>query len=238
MHITGVNTAIRLSDPVGLLAARDAGVRDAFESLGIDYYCAGDLTLDDAARGAGMDPFSVRARLEQSERGSGTAWDERSMRDLVTHLEHEHHQLLRSIIFHSAMLFDDVASVYGTECVQTMRRLFRELSKLLILHVEKEEHTLFPLLLSLEDAWLESDPSLAPDSHLHPAIARLVIEHASIAAKLAELRGAGISIEESPAEACRRLRDSLVELERHVHESLNLENYVVFPRALALEDDV
>jgi hypothetical protein len=35
---------------------------------------------------------------------------------------------------------------------------------------------------------------------------------------------------------CARLFERLAELERHIHEYMNLENYVAFPRAIALED--
>jgi len=236
-HTAGVNTAIRLSDSIGLLAVRDAGIRNALETLGLDYYCAGNLSLDDAARGAGLDPLALCASLEHAER-SPNGWEDRGLRDVITHLEHEHHQLLRSIMFHSAMLFDAALAAKTSDCIAAMRRTFRELSSQLIVHIEKEEHLFFPLLLSLEEAWLEGRRAPVRRSDMRSMVSGFVRDHASIAAKLAQLHEQAAPVEGMSDDVCKRLRANLAELRHHLHQDLNLENYVVFPRAIALEDGV
>ncbi len=230
---------IRLNDTIGALAARHAGIRAALEESGIDYYCAGDRTLADTARSAGIDELAFRSRLERAESDdSGTNWQDRSMRDLVTLLEHEHHQLLRSIVFHSAMLFNEAVTAHGAECTAAMRRTFRQLSSELIMHIEKEEHMFFPLLLSLDDAWSKGEPSPTAADEVRKSASAFMLQHAAISSKLSQLLEESAAIQPIGSDICRRLLSDLSVLERQVHEYLNLENYVVFPRAVALEDDL
>lgn len=232
--------SVRVNDEsIGILAARHAGVRAALEGCGIDYYCAGDRTIADAALTAGMSEAELRSQLEKArEKGSTTEWQGRSLRDMVTYLEHEHHQILRNIIFHSAMLLNEAASLDGAGPATTMRSAFRHLCDELIMHIEKEEHFFFPMLLSIELARETGLPSPVAVSEIQKNVATYVLQHAAISNRLSQLRAESAALEQIDSLIVRGLLDNLEALERHLHEYLNLENYVVFPRAIALEDDL
>jgi len=233
-----VELQIRLYEPIGVLAARYAGIRAALEEARIDYWCAGDRTIAEAASDAGIDAVSLRERLEQAETDDlRIDWQGTSMRDLVTHLEHEHHQLLRSIVFHAAVVLNSAATA-DADCTEPMRRTFRQLSSDLILHIEKEEHIFFPLLLSLDEARAKGLRSPAAPGEVRRNIDGFVRQHEAIGGALAQLRRDSAAVEPAGNEICRQLLRDLDVLERQVHEYLNLENYVVFPRAIALEDDL
>lgn len=230
---------VRLDETIGTLAARYAGVRSAFEESGIDYYCAGERTVADAAHSAGIDELAFLSRLERAEDDAlAVDWQQRSIRDLITQLEHEHHQLLRSIVFHAAMLFTEAVNAHGAECTAAMRRKFRELSGELILHIEKEEHFFFPLLTSLDDARARHEFSPAPGGEVRRSVESFVLQHAAISSQLAALLQESAAIAPIQSEVCHRLLGDLAALQRQIHEYINLENYVVFPRAIALEDDL
>lgn len=170
------------------------------------------------------------------ERAACSEWRNRSLRDMITRLEHEHHQILRSIIFHSAMLLHDAAAIDPGGATESMRSAFREFSDELIMHIEKEEHLLFPALLALEAASQRGGSSLLEPGEIHRNIDSYALQHAMIGRRLTELREESAGLERTKGEIALRLLDNLDALESHVHACLNLENDVLFPRAIALED--
>ncbi len=187
------------------------------------------------------EPNGIRATLSAEpalDPPTGIEWGDRSMRQMVTHLEHEHHQILRGIIFHSAMLLHDAGSLDSAEGIARVRHAFRELSDTLILHIEKEEHLFFPMLVALESARERGKPSPSAAGGVRGNVAAYVAEHGVIYSSLARLCAESASLAPATYRAISGLQDSLTMLERRGREYLDFENHVVFPRAVALEDDL
>lgn len=168
----------------------------------------------------------------------GVQWNDRSMREMIIHLEHEHHQILRGIIFHSAMLLHDAGSLGSAEALARVRHAFREFSDMLILHIEREEHLFFPLLLSLESARERGKGSPGAAGEVRDSVAGYVAEHGAIHSSLLRLSAESAALGPLVHPAIGGLRKNMAVLERHVREYLEFENHVVFPRAVALEGDL
>src|SRR5437870_4247495 len=69
-------------------------------------------------------------------------------------------------------------------------------------------------------------------------IRMMMLEHETVGEKLIELRGLTIDYE-LPEEACtsyKALFAKLIELEADLHQHIHLENNILFPRALDLEE--
>ena len=230
--------AITLHDPIGAAAARHSAVRNLFEDLGLDYYCEGQLTIDEACRAAAIDIDSAWPLIAGAAAGAPDGnWEDVSLTDLVNHLDNAHHSLVRTALFRISLLFADACRGIDDIRLAAMRIAFRRLSAKLIAHMEHEELTVFPALVALEAAWTKREP--APprfEGGMRQVVSQLILEHFEIGRRLSELQEAHEAIAEPERAPCARLFAELEQLARHIHEYINLENYVAFPRAIALED--
>lgn len=222
---------------LGIAAARHHGLRELLDDFGLDYYCEGALSLGEAVAGAGLDPRDVRSRIEHlSAADAGPNWPDEPLSALIEHLEMDDHGTARTLMFRAALLFGDVCRSGGDRRLAAMRTTFRDLCTALVVHMEQEEHTIFPALVSLEEAWMKGEePPPLSEGSVRAAAARFVLEHADIARQLRTLHRERIAIEAN-APAVVRLFDQLQHFERAIHESMNLESYVAFPRGIALEE--
>ncbi len=213
-------------------------MRELFEDLGLDYFCEGNLSIDEAIAGAGLDSRTLRSRIEGlSAARAGPNWPDEPLSALLGHLENEDHAAVRKAMFRAAILFGEACHTRGDRRLFSIRMTFRDLSSEVIVHMEHEELMLFPAILALEVAWIRGEaPSTTIEGGIRAAAARFVKEHATIAWHLETLHRQRLEAEPDGANA--ELFAQLERVERALHQSINLENYVVFPRAIALEDAV
>jgi len=236
-YIDDVAKAIPADPTIGMLAATHAGFRAVFETLGLDYVCAGHLSLDDAARGAGVDPSRVRAALQRvADQDGGPNWLDRPLRELIDHLDREHHQLLRNSVFQTAVLLDEALGRHGDACVGPLRHDFRLFSEQLLQHIEHEEVSLFPIAVALDEAWSKGEPLLADMAKVRLLVGDLVLQEATLAQRLDAVVTRRAAIEEKDDVECKRILKNIDSIIVHVHAYLNLENQIVFPRVLALSE--
>lgn len=225
------------AESIGIAAARDRGLRALFEDLGLDYYCEGDLSIEDAARSAGVDIVQLRGGMNRLPPSTGPNWPDRPLTELIAHLEKEHHTVGRDLIAHTAILFAEVCRGGCDERLTAMRDAFVRLSKILLDHIDGEEVIFFPVLLAFEEAWTTGAPPPGViTGGIRRLISKMMIEHFEISRQLRALREMRSAVADAPRGPLLTLLQCLGELERHLHEYINLENYVAFPRALALED--
>ena len=73
---------------------------------------------------------------------------------------------------------------------------------------------------------------------LRAAIAPVCLEHQKLSESLRRFRTGRALLACIDDRVCRRLENHLRELERDLHEAMNLENFVLYPRAIELEDQL
>jgi iron-sulfur cluster repair protein YtfE (RIC family) len=222
---------------IGIAAARHHGLRELLDDFGLDYYCEAGHSLEEAVAEAGVNLRDVRSRIEHlSAADAGPNWPDEPLSALVEHLEMDEHGMARTLMFRAALLFGDVCHSGGDSRLADMRTTFRDVSTALVVHMEHEEHTIFPAIASLEEAWIkgEEPPPLA-EGGIRAAAARFRQEHADIARELRKLRRERLAIEMNSAPIVR-LFDDLELFERCIHEAMNLEDSVAFPRGIALQE--
>lgn len=227
-----------LQEPIGSAAARHRELRRLFEALGLDYYCEGQLTIEEACRGAAVEPGAIGPMVaEAAGRDAGANWLDAPLATVISYLQGEHHAVTRGGLFRIGMLFTEACRASSDEGLATMRAEFRHLAEKLIPHMEREELTLFPAIVALEEAWTRGEsPAARFEGGLRALIGKLVVEHNEICRRLTALRNVRERIGEDKRASLARVFNELQRLERHIHEYMNLESYVVFPRAVALED--
>jgi regulator of cell morphogenesis and NO signaling len=218
-----------------------------FEKLGIDYCCGGGKSLEEACSAARLPVDEVLNRLEDATVPLSPARAERDWRseplaDLIEHIVNTHHKYTREETARLQPLLDKVCSVHGKNHPELfeIRETFRGLVQELTVHLMKEEMVLFPYIVHMEEAVLQRQRVLPPPfGKIENPVRMMMQEHDSAGEALRQMREAsqGYTL---PADACfsyRTLYEALGAVETDLHQHIHLENNVLFPRALQIEEE-
>jgi len=216
-----------------------------FEKLGIDYCCGGSRSLRDACQHAHVTLEDALGELEQGSSvmpatarqgfASGT------LGELVEHIIGTHHVYVKQELPRLQQLLKKVVAVHGAGHPElaAIQRIFQGVSEELSSHMMKEEHILFPYIAALENAVSNGRPRPRPAfGTVSNPVHMMELEHDSAGAALKEI-GALSSNYEPPESACfsyRTLYTALKEFETDLHQHIHLENNILFPRAIAMEN--
>ena len=215
------------------------------EKLGIDYCCGGNQSLEQACRAANLPIDQVLDSLEAAElatkpEGKDRDWQQEALADLVAHITSTHHKYTRSEIARLAPLLEKVRSVHGQNHpeLQSIQTSFLGLADELTMHMMKEEMMLFPYIVRMEESVIEGQPILPPPfGTVQNPVSMMMHEHDSAGDALRAMRQASGGYA-APADACvsyQTLYRTLAEFEADLHQHIHLENNVLFPRAIAME---
>ncbi len=216
-----------------------------FEKLGIDYCCGGDKSLADACAKAGVAVDEALSSLVTNARSNGTfadeEWHTSSQAELIAHIVEKHHAFTREELERLEALLTKVCGVHGqshTElfCIHDQfGRLRRDLEP----HMLKEEGVLFPHIIRMEEAAVANQPLPAPPfGTVRNPVRAMMAEHDAAGYILGRMREAS-SDYTVPADGCisyKTLYSALTALEVDLHQHIHLENNILFPRAVELED--
>ena len=229
------------------LALEQPGAARVFESFGIDYCCGGKQSLEQACHAASVPVNKVIDALEVAQHSgnattSRTNWRAVPLADVITQIKNRHHQYTRQEIVRLGPLFDKVCSVHGKnhpELLQ-LRETFHGLAQELTTHLMKEEMVLFPYIERMEESVLQREPILPPPfGTVQNPVSMMEHEHDSAGNALRALRATSNGYT-APSDACvsyQTLYKALGELEADLHQHIHLENNILFPRAIEMENN-
>jgi regulator of cell morphogenesis and NO signaling len=119
-----------------------------------------------------------------------------------------------------------------------MRAIFGDLARELTMHMMKEEAVLFPYIARMEESVTAKEPVLPPPfGSVRNPVAMMMHEHNDAGNALHAMRRAG-SDYAAPSDACisyQTLYKALAEFEMDLHQHIHLENNILFPRAVEME---
>jgi len=227
------------------LAVENPHATRVFEKFGIDYCCGGGQTLTVACAEKGVLVDEVQKEIAngsaaEAER-SGQDWTERELRSLIDHIIATHHVYARQETVRIQQMLARVAGKHGAKHPETIRiqETFAALSEELTSHLMKEENILFPYIIQLEDATSTGLPKPRPMfGSVKSPIHMMELEHASAGEALRSLREDSDNYS-APEDACATFQASylaLREFEADLHQHIHLENNILFPKAIALEN--
>lgn len=178
----------------------------------------------------------------QNDDSPQSEWDIRPLGELIRHIVERHHAWLRTElpeIGQSIRRAIETGTGERSGTLTEMERLFRRFHREIEDHLKKEEAVLFPLIERLEQA---SAAGLAAERHSFGPIrnpVRFMMQDHELAdhllAKMKELAGekpAGDGSAGARQAILERLSAVEADLATHVH----LEDAVLFPRAIRLEE--
>ena len=229
--------------PIAKFAADLPGAMAIFEALGLDYACAGDLSLDDAAHAEGVAPEGVIAALSRLEpAGPAESWNDRPLTELTRYLVGQHHRFVREELARLAIRLAELCSAPGgaQPDLVSLRAAFARVSTIILPHLHHEEETVFRAVEALERTWQANEPLHGTPGDLIGTLRQLADEHGSIDAQLRTMRELRLRLTDSDdlPPRSRPALEELATLEAHLHEYMFLENCILFPRAAAMAEQV
>jgi len=207
---------------------------DVFEVAEIDFSCQGARTLADAAKEGGYVIEDLIERLETSRRQNRAKdWFEESLTDLMQFLLSDHRTTLGDRIPGIQNEIERVTGSIGeTTEIQRIRVLFSNLAASLTTHVMNEERDLFPFITDLDAAISESTGP--PRMRISQRVLRELVEHETFRDRFRTLRELAGRLPDNDVVAA--LRRDLKLFSNEVHRHMHLENNVLYPRAIEIEN--
>jgi len=240
-----ITTSEMTTKTVRELALEVPGATRVFERLGVDYCCGGNRKLAEACQAANVGLEQAIDSLEMADLAAHAAqkdkdWNAEPLSVLIAHIKNTHHKYTREEIARLGPLTEKVLGVHGKNHPELaeIRAILADLSQELMTHLMKEEMMLFPYIERLEESAIERRPILpAPFGTVQNPVAMMMHEHDDAGSALRALRRTSNDYT-APADACvsyQTLYQALAELEADLHQHIHLENNILFPRAVALE---
>ncbi len=215
-----------------------------FEHFQLDYCCGGNRPLGEICAEKCIAAEVVLAALAEAVDRKPAAEDLSSATsaELIRHIVQTHHAFIRSELPRLQAMAERVASKHSPIHPEAsfIQRNLAQLAEELLFHLNKEERILFPYIENLERSREENAaPHTACFGSVESPIRQMIHEHEGAAHLLEEMRTATRGFMPWPG-ACPTtagLYYGLKAFETDLHRHVHLENNLLFPRAIALEQE-
>ena len=225
------------------IALANPAARQVLENAGLDYCCGGGKSLHEACLHANVSQEEILNRLRENAkhtRPEDLNWMAAPLCEVTRHIREKHHRYVREAIPRTRALSDRVSAKHGENHAELVDigKLFAEVGRDMIMHMQKEEQILFPYIDALERA-VNAHGSVEPPffQTVKNPIHAMMQEHDAAGDLVRRIRV--LSSEYTPPEdACtsfKTLYEALREFEADLHQHVHLENNVLFPRTVELE---
>lgn len=243
-----MNTAFPTSAQltVGELVSQDWRKAEVFKKYGIDFCCGGKQSVEEACARKGVDPTQVETELREIESKGITnaqnfnAWE---LDFLADYIINNHHSYVKEAIPFIDELCHKVSRVHGDyhpellEIEKHAADVIDELTQ----HMRKEEMILFPYIKKLVEASRNNTSIQSPPfGTIANPINMMEAEHTSAGSSMESIETLSNHFT-PPQEACmsyRVLFAKFQEFLQDLHQHIHLENNILFPKALKLEQEL
>lgn len=234
-------------ETIGEIVAKDVRKAEVFKKYGIDFCCGGKKSLQQACEEKGVSLAEVTAALDTPQAvATGAAvhqFNQWGLDFLSDYIYNQHH-----VYYYEQMpaILDLLVKVHGHHGaahpeLEQLYRLFVRLKDELDEHFAKEEKVVFPFIKALVQARKAGTPAARQQlASLAPALEVMQADHEAAGELLEEARKltGGYT---PPADGCNSYRflfRKLQELDEDLRQHIHLENNILFPKALRLEQEL
>jgi regulator of cell morphogenesis and NO signaling len=241
-------TITKVSKPdetVADVLVRNPAAAAVLKKYRIDYSCQGNLPLETACLEAGIDPAEVTLEINLITDASAIHLrpGEWPLDFLMDYIVQNHHTYLRNSFPEINERLTAVEQQHGKAHpeLSLIRGYYRLIAREVLSHIRQEEERLFPVIRELLH-FARTGQNLAafPFEPLSILIRNLTREHLRLRDDMIYIRqlSNGFTPPDEAPVMYRELYRKLAELEDDFCQHLHLENNILFPKALTLEEDL
>ena len=240
------NMEVQKNQIIGELVAKDYRAASIFKKYGLDFCCQGNRTIDDACSAKGIEADKVIKDLSEIgnvNNSAGIDFKSWPLDLLADYIEKTHH---RYVVAKSAEIFpylDKVSAAHGSKHpeIYQIKDLFHKVADNLADHMKKEESVLFPFIRKMEDAKRTGEKLQKPSfESIKNPINAMEDEHLAEGDRFREIDRLSNNYT-PPQDACNTFRVTLAllkEFEDDLHLHIHLENNILFPKSILLEEQL
>ena len=200
---------------------------DVFEDAGIQFCCHGAKPLSDAAAAAGYTVDELLSIIEAKPiPADAVDWSVRPFAELTEYLAADHKDLaLRRIPRLRDVVEREIATHPHVPRLRRIRLLLADLTSMITTHMAHEERDLFPWIASAERPGVRL-------IRFGQRVLREHIEHRVVCERLRTMIELSSRLQLQNGDLYRELQD----FARPIHLHIHLENNVLYPRAIEVEN--
>ncbi|MEN9447964.1 MAG: hypothetical protein RJA25_1254 [Bacteroidota bacterium] len=229
---------------IGDLVAQDYRVAAIFKKNNIDFCCNGNRSIGEACEKQNISTEQVINELSGISHQNNAAnidYNSWPLDLLADYIEKKHHRYVEAKIQEIIPYLEKINRVHGGRHPELaeVEQLFKDSAGELTVHMKKEELMLFPAIRKLAQAQLtNTEPSKAPFGSVQNPISAMMHEHDIEGDRFRQI-SALTNDYSAPEDACNTYRVTfalLKEFEEDLHLHIHLENNILFPKSIALEE--
>ncbi len=215
-----------------------------FQAHNIDYCCGGNKSISEVCSEAGIDTEQLIKELATvaAQKDPDSEYiNNLSLGELITYIVKRHHAYVNESIPPLKKNLEKICQVHGEHHPELfeIKDLFNSSAGNLTMHMQKEEIILFPLIQRQETARKTntSIPAALSGKASNP-IAAMMAEHQAEGDRFNEISKLSNNYQ-LPEDGCSTYKVTLQQLkdfEDDLHRHIHLENNILFPKAMALEN--
>tara|TARA_R110002124_G_scaffold87407_1_gene225036 strand:+ start:56353 stop:57078 length:726 start_codon:yes stop_codon:yes gene_type:complete len=227
---------------VGEIVTENIKAAHIFKKYGIDFCCGGGISIKKACDKAKINPSLLEADLLNLDvvKDSTTDYDNWKIDFLADHIINIHHTYVSESSTLLLQYSERVNQVHGHHYTELneIELLVKKVVQELATHMKKEELILFPFIKKLVAAERENGSvPMIPFGTVENPIKMMEAEHEEAGEIMRQIRWLTNNYT-PPQKACntyKALYSKLEEFEQDLHQHVHLENNILFPKALKLE---
>ena len=229
---------------VGETVTENIKTAHIFKKYGIDFCCGGGISIDKACEKKNVDFSKLKEELLSVDKAQKAYdYDKWELGFLIDHIVNVHHTYVVESIPLILQYSNRVAEVHGhhySEVIE-INRLFGEVANELTSHMQKEEVILFPYVKKLLNLKVTSQEIVPPHFGTVNNPIKMMEEEHETAGDIFKTIAQLTNNYTPPQDACntfRALYAKLEEFEQDLHQHIHLENNILFPKAIQLEQSL
>lgn len=228
---------------IGQYVADDFRTAAIFSKYKIDFCCNGNRTVAEACDKNGIDSNVLLDELNDvlnSKTGETIDYKSWPIDLLAEYIEKKHHRYVEEKIPVLRQFLDKLCRVHGERHPELLKisELFTASVGELASHMKKEELILFPFVKRMVKAKLGNEAIQSPQfGTVENPIAMMMEEHDNEGQRFRDIAQLTDNYT-PPADACNTYKVTyamLDEFEKDLHLHIHLENNILFPKAIKLE---
>jgi regulator of cell morphogenesis and NO signaling len=230
---------------IGSFVAQDYRTAAVFSKYKIDFCCKGNRTVNEVCEKQNIDSETLMQSINeavQSENNGSIDFNSWPLDLLADYIEKTHHRYVEDKTLILIPFLDKLCKVHGENHPELFKinELFTGCAGELSQHMKKEELMLFPFIKRMvkikESNGVLSQPSFGTVSN---PIAMMMQEHETEGDRFSEIARLTHNYT-APDDGCTTYKVTfamLKEFEEDLYKHIHLENNILFPKAMTLEQE-
>ena len=171
------------------------------------------------------------------------AYNNWKLRLLGDHIIKNHHTYVKKVLPQIKNLLEEneIINNVAVNYISEVKDHFQDLTKEMLNHIRKEERIVFPIINYLEDCKkFKEKPKTRGYGRIKDQIDVLEDEHSGAENTIKEIKNLinKFNIADDSSTKLKQIYDMLIEFEEDTQTHVHLENNILFPKAIKLEDEL